>query len=274
MSGRKKSAARGSGTGELLFEHPRLYDLAFGFRDVKEQCDGLLALARRYGARTPASAVELCCGQSNHLRELARRGLKTYGVDSNREMLAYARALCKRDGVDVRLLRADMRTFELPQRVDMAYCLFDSFCHNTTDADAVETLRATGAAVRRGGVFIAELTHPGDFFAGIRSRSLGRWTQRYPDVTIATRFAHTDVDPIKETFVARVTIDAKYTDGRRPVRLVDALDYRIWMPSGLRHAAAVSGCFDIVGWHGDLTPATPLNMSEAAWQMVVVMRRR
>jgi SAM-dependent methyltransferase len=267
------SSNRNRGNGRTLFEHPRLYDLAFGFRDFAQQCDGLLALARRYG-RDPSSAVELCCGQAHHLRELASRGLRAYGIDRNREMLAYARSLCKRDDVDVSLSCADIRSFELPQRVDLAYCLFDSFCHCTTDEDAIAALRATGAALKRGGVFIVELTHPADFFAGIRSRSLGRWTTRYPDVVITTRFAHTDINPVNETFVPSITIDARYRDGKRRTRIVDRLDYRIWLPSGLRHVAAASGCFDIVGWHGDLTPRVPLDMSEASWQMIVVMRKR
>ena len=261
-------------TPRALFEHPRLYDLAFGFRDTKGQCDGMLALAARYGARAPKSALELCCGQANHLRELARRGLRTYGIDSSREMLAYARSLSKREGVAVRLQRADIRTFELPERVDMAYCLFDSFCHCTTDADAVATLRATGKALRRGGVLIVELTHPADFLAGSRTRGLSRWTKRYPDVIITARFAHTNIDAINETFEPNITIDARYRNGKPPVRIVDKLHYRIWMPGGLRNVAAASGCFDIVGWHGDLTPTVPLNMKEAAWQMVVVLRKR
>ncbi|MBV8082147.1 MAG: class I SAM-dependent methyltransferase [Candidatus Eremiobacteraeota bacterium] len=258
---------------KALFEHPRLYDLAFGFRDFVAQADGLLALTARYAARKPRSAVELCCGPAHHLRELAARGLRAYGVDHNAEMLAYARSLSKRDGVDVRLLRSDMRTFELPERVDLAYCLFDSFCHNTTDGDAVATLRSTAASLRRGGIFIIELTHPADFFEGVRSRSSSRWTQRYPDVVISTRFAHDNIDPIAETFEPGIEIDARYRDGRAAVRIVDRLQYRIWLRSGLRNIAAASGCFDIVGWHGDLTPAIPLSMRDESWQMVVVMRR-
>src|SRR5215469_7717955 len=263
-----------SARSRTLFEHPRLYDLAFGFRDFVEQCDGLLALARRYRAAPVRAAVELCCGPAHHLRELAGRGIRTYGIDLNREMLAYARSLNRRDRAKVQLMRADMRTFALPQRVDLAYCLFDSFCHNATDADAVATLRATGAALRRGGIFIAELTHPADFFAGMRTRSRSRWTMRYPDVVISTRFAHTRVDPIEETFEPAIDIDARYRDGRRPAHIVDRLQYRIWLCSGLRNVAAASGCFDIVGWHGDLTPSIPLSMREESWQMVVVMRRR
>lgn len=271
---RRSRRVRKPAKNGTLFEQPRIYDLAFGFRDAVEQCDGLLALARRYGSRVPKSAVELCCGPAHHLREFARYGLRAYGVDSNAEMIAYARSLCKRDRVSVRFVRSDVRTFELPERVDIAYCLFDSFCHCSTDADAISALRATGAALRRGGVLILELTHPADFFAGIRSRSTSRWTQRFPDVTVTTRFAHTRVNPVAETFVPSITIDARYHDGRPPLRIVDSLDYRIWLPGSLKHVAAASGCFDIVGWHGDLNPAVSLDMGDEAWQMVVVFRKR
>ena len=257
-----------------LFEQPRIYDLAFGFRDPAEQCDGLLALARRYDARTPKSVVELCCGQAHHLREFAGRGLRAYGVDANRQMLAYARSLCRRDRVSVRFVRADIRSFKLPQRVDLAYCLFDSFCHCTTDEDAIAALRATSDALRRGGVLILELTHPADFFAGVRARGQSRWTRRFPDVTVTTRFAHTRVDAVAETFAPSITIEARYRDGRRPLRVVERLDYRMWLPGNLKHVAAASGRFDIVGWHGDLDPAVPLDMGDAAWQMAVVLRRR
>jgi SAM-dependent methyltransferase len=270
----KRPRARGAARNGALFEQPSIYDVAFGFRDVVEQCDGLLALARRYGARPPKSVVELCCGQAHHLREFAERGLRAYGVDANREMLAYARSLCKRDRVTVRFVRADIRTFELSERVDLAYCLFDSFCHCTTDDDAVAALRATGDALHRGGVLILELTHPGDFFAGVRSRSSSRWTRRLPDVTVTTRFVHTRVDPVAETFAPSITIDARYRDGRPPLHIVDRLDYRIWLPGNLKHVAAASVCFDIVGWHGDLNPDVPLSMRDEAWQMVVVLRRR
>ena len=270
-SSRRKSRQPHNGA---LFEQPRIYDLAFGFRDVVEQCDGLLALARRYGAREPKSTVELCCGPANHAREFAARGVRAYGVDANREMLAYARRLCKRDQVTVRFVRADIRTFELPERVDLAYCLFDSFCHCTTDDDAIAALLATGDALHRGAVLTLELTHPADFFAGMRSRSSSRWTRKFPDVTVTTRFEHTRVDAVAETFAPSITIDARYRDGRRPLRIVDRLDYRIWLPGNLKHVVAASGCFDIAGWHGDLNPDVPLSMRDDAWQMVVVLRRR
>jgi SAM-dependent methyltransferase len=269
-SGRKRAPRA---PGDQLFENPRLYDLAFGFRDVKQQCDGLLALCRRYGVAAPNSVLELACGPGNHLREFARRGLRALGVDNNREMLAYGRSLAKRDGVDVTFELADMRTFSTGKRVDLALCLFDSFCHCATDADAIATLRATGRALKPGGLLILELTHPADFFGKSPTRAVPRWTQRYPDVVVTTTLRHTRTDPIAETHVPSLTIEARYLDGRPARRIVDQLFYRMWFRSGIAHVALASGCFAAVGWHGDVDPAVPLDMSDEAWQMVVVLRR-
>src|SRR5258708_7119438 len=131
-----------------MYRNPLLYDIAFGFRDIRGECNGLLELAARYGAAHPKRVLELACGPAHHLRELARRGLKCYGLDINKEMLSYARALCRRDGVKVTLRRGDMRAFHLSQRFDLVLCLFDSFAQCTTERDAIATLRSSAAVLR------------------------------------------------------------------------------------------------------------------------------
>src|SRR5215469_14988403 len=164
--------------GSRIYENPRLYDLAFSFRDIAEECDGLLALARTHGVSKPKRVLELACGPGHHLRELTKRGIGVVGVDLNPAMLGYAKQLAKLDDVDIELRRGDMRSFRLPKRVDVAMCLFDSFAHCTSDDDGIAALRSAGAAVRRGGLCIIELTHPADYFDPDHGRTLDRWTQR------------------------------------------------------------------------------------------------
>src|SRR4029077_2858702 len=112
-----------------LYENPRLYDLAFGFRDIAAECTGLLALAAHHGVRSPQKIADIACGPAHHLREYAGRGLTAFGVDLNRDMLAYARHLAREAGIVLRLKRADMRAFSLAEKMDVAQCLFDSFSH-------------------------------------------------------------------------------------------------------------------------------------------------
>jgi SAM-dependent methyltransferase len=263
-----------SRSSHALYENPRLYDLGFGFRQIADECKGLLSLAASHGVPHPAAIADIACGPAHHLREYARLGLKAYGIDLNREMLAYARHLSAVAHIPVRLKRADMRHFVLGTKVDIAQCLFDSFSHCTTDDDAIETLHCAARALRKGGILILELTHPADYFTRANKRTVGRWTQSYPDVTVRTRFITTDIDPIAETYVKSMTIDAKYKDGRPDKHIVDRQLHRMWLRSGISHVASASGAFEVVGWYGDLSPRVPLSVRMSSWRMVTVLRRR
>jgi SAM-dependent methyltransferase len=260
--------------GHLIYENPRLYDLAFSFRDIPGECDGLLALARTHGIAAPRRVLEIACGPGHHLREFARRGMHALGVDLSPDMLGYAKALSQEDGVRVKLQRADMRRFKVTQRVDLALCLFDSFTHCTSDADGVAALQATAASLVRGGLLIIELTHPADYFDADHGRTLSSWTQRHPDVVVKARYDCAHRDAVEETYVATMTIDAKYRDGRAPRRIVSRQLHRMWLRSAVANIAARSGAFDVVGWYGDLASRVPLSMKLASWRMIVVLRRR
>ncbi|HLJ83027.1 MAG TPA: class I SAM-dependent methyltransferase [Candidatus Eremiobacteraceae bacterium] len=275
-SARKDAVGRrGHGSAShALYENPRLYDLGFGFRNIARECDGLLAIAAKHGTSAPRRIVDIACGPAHHLREYARRGLVALGVDVNAEMIEYARHLNKQAHVAVGLRKADMRRFHLPTRVDIAQCLFDSFSHCVTDADAVATLRRAAAALRPGGLLILELTHPADYFGGDEVRTVGRWVQRYDDVAVKTRFQTTAIDAVEETYVKSMVIDAVYKVGKKKKRIVDRQLHRMWLRGGIRNVVAQSGAFEIVGWYGDLTPKVPLSMRPASWRMVVAMRRR
>jgi len=258
-----------------MYHKPYLYDLAFGFRDIPAECKGLLALASRYGLKRPRSALELACGPAHHLRELASDGIACLGLDINREMLSYARALCRRDGVQVALRRADMRTFTVERRFDLVLCLFDSFAQCVTERDGIETLRRSGAALRKGGLAFVEFTHPADYFGKGRTRTSDRWTVGRGERGVKARFSLTRFDPIEETFVASLVIEPNHRNGRRRLgRLAMRWPQHMWLRGGVQYVVAASGCFDIVGWYGDIDPILPLDMSERSWRMIAVLRRR
>lgn len=260
--------------GSRIYENPRLYDLAFSFRDIGEECDGLLALAGAHGVAAPKRVLELACGPGHHLREFAARGITAVGIDLNASMLAYASRLAKADDVTLELRRGDMRSFRLRKRVDLAMCLFDSFAHCTSDDDGIAALRSAGGALRRGGLFILELTHPADYFDPNHGRTLSKWTQRHPGVVIGSRYDTSAHDAVAETYRATLTIDATYTDGRAPRKVVSKQLHRMWLRGSVANIAARSGAFDIVGWYGDLDVRVPFTMKMDSWRMVVVMRRR
>jgi len=259
--------------GHRIYENPWLYDLAFSFRDIPQECDGLTALAVEHGVSEPRRVVELACGPAHHLREFSRRGADAVGIDLSAVMLGYAKRLCRADGVRVALRKGDMRSFRLAKRADLALCLFDSFAHCTTDADGIAFLRATGKALRRGGLLVLELAHPADYFDPNHGRTLGRWAQRHPGVVVKARYDMDGHDAAAETYRAILRIEAVYGDGRPRRTLVSKQLHRMWMRGSIANIAARSGALGVVGWYGDLDPRVPFSMKMEAWRMVVVLRK-
>src|SRR6516164_1858158 len=71
------------------------------------------------------SACDICCGTGTTALEFARRGIKVYAVDLSPTMCRLARAKARGAGAPVTVIRGDMRTFRLPEPVDLITCEFD-----------------------------------------------------------------------------------------------------------------------------------------------------
>ena len=89
---RRPLASARAAAAESLYNHPRLYDVAFGLRDFEAETEFLLRAAQAHAGAPPASFLELACGPGRHTRLAAQRGLRAVGLDLSHAMLAYARA--------------------------------------------------------------------------------------------------------------------------------------------------------------------------------------
>lgn len=133
----------------------RYYDL--DYQGVDEDVEFYLSFARRCGS----PILEPACGTGRILVPLARAGLDVTGLDVSPAMLAVAehkldRALRRR----VRLVEADMRDFDLPERFQMAFLATDSFMHADDLEDQARTLRAVHRHLVEGGLLLVDLANP------------------------------------------------------------------------------------------------------------------
>ena len=110
---------------------------------------------RRFAARyrpDAGSALELGCGTGTNLAALAALGRLT-GIDASTEMLAIARE--KAPGA--RLVEADMTAFELGERFDVAFCVFDTLNHVPTFAGWRELFACVHRHLAPGGLFVFDV---------------------------------------------------------------------------------------------------------------------
>ena len=143
-----------TGVYTLLAEY---YDVFFNFhvdwyrRARRELLGGILPRVR--------VACDLACGTGNTALELAARGIEMYGVDLSPTMCRLARAKIRRAGCQATIQQGDMRTFRLPQPVDLVTCEFDALNHVPRKQDLARVTRAVARALHPGGTFYFDLNN-------------------------------------------------------------------------------------------------------------------
>src|SRR5688572_13874325 len=113
-------------------------------------------LVHRLGLAPGARVLDLACGHGRHAVALAERGMRVTGVDISASVLAVARERGVRRGVELDLVRADMRELDADREFD-AVCNFASaFGYHPTEEDDLEVLRRVGRALVPGGHLLIE----------------------------------------------------------------------------------------------------------------------
>lgn len=106
------------------------------------------------------SVCDLGCGTGTTAVELARQALKVFAVDNSPGMCRMARRKVRAAGVRVKVLCADMRSFRLPQQVDVVLCELNPMNHLPRKSDLWRVARAVARALRAGGYFCFDLNTP------------------------------------------------------------------------------------------------------------------
>jgi SAM-dependent methyltransferase len=264
-----------------IYDEPELYELACDYRNVPEEVTALLAWCGKHwqGGAPDAlrdggvrSVLELAAGPAEHARELARRGLRATALDRSAAMCAYAAARAKAAGLDLGVVEADMRDFSIPDRFDLAITMLNSLCHLFTLDDLVAHLTAVAAHLNPGGLYIAELAHPADYFAPV-PRTSSEWSIEQGGVRAEVRWGGREdrIDPVTQITREHMSITAVGQDGA--VRAVsDVVPNRFWTATELTAAIRLDGSFTVAATYGDFDDTTKL-ADPAAWRMILVLRR-
>jgi SAM-dependent methyltransferase len=277
-----------------IYDEPQLYELACAYRDIKAEVTALQAWCAAHHAGPVGSVLELAAGPAEHARELARRGLRATALDRSPAMCGYAAARAKSDGVTLDVIEADMRDFQIaddtgnPVLFDLAVTMLNSVCHLFTLDDLVRHLAAVRAQLVPGGLYIAELAHPADFFAA-EPRTSNEWAVDADGLHADVRWGGKGdvIDPLTQVTREHMSITATAADGT--IRTVsDVVPNRFWTlteftaaialanavlaNTGLASAGpAAPGSFELVATYGDFDPATPLD-APAALRMIIIIQ--
>jgi SAM-dependent methyltransferase len=213
------------------------YDQLFGFGQPSSE------RMRRHllGKILPriGSACDLACGTGSTALALAGAGLKVYGVDLSPAMCAVARKKALRAHLPVRVIQADMRSFRLPEPVDLVTCEFDAINHVPEKSDLGLVARAVARALRPGGYFYFDVNNRLSFE---KTWPL-TWFVEKPGVVYVARGGS---DPRHDR--AWADIELFIRDGRRWRRLRERVEEVCWTPAEVRGFLRQAGFDRVRTW--------------------------
>lgn len=99
--------------------------------------------------------LDIGCGTGRHSVELAKRGYRVTGIDLSGNMLAKAKSKAESNGVKVKFLRRDARSFTFKTKFDLAVMICEgAFPLMETDEMNFRILKNAYQALKKGGKFI------------------------------------------------------------------------------------------------------------------------
>lgn len=253
---------------------PRLYDIAFDFRDVPSEIDFILEIAQRFQKQKALRALEFACGPAYHVRELAKRNITAHGVDLSQSMVDYANGLIHKENLSAKIIQGDMQTYRSTERYDVILNLMCSFAHLLTNDAIIEHLNTTADLLSDNGLYIIQTAHPRDFFQEEKSAQKPYWTMTRGETTVITSWgaSQNTFDPITE--IDDVTVTYTATENEISNAYESQVQLRRLSVQTFLALVAQSNRFDIVAFLGDMDTNIQLDSSPDSPWFVPILRKR
>ena len=136
------------------------YDAFMQDVDYAAWCDFYEEAFKRFSTANVENLADIGCGTGNITLPMAKRGYKMTGLDLSEEMLALAEQKAQAEGLSVRLLGSDMRSFSLGFRADAAICSFDCINYLLKTADVEAAFYRIHENLQKDGLFIFDVATP------------------------------------------------------------------------------------------------------------------
>ncbi len=256
-----------------IYNYPKYYDIAFGYRDLDLECDFIEKQIAVHSKSDNFSLLDIACGTGSHLVEMGKRGFDVSGFDISPRMIEYAQKKSENAGVNATLWVDNMVSFTSEKKFGCAINLLTGFNYLLRNEDVEAHLKRVSDSLDAGGLYIIEMNHPREFITNKPSTS-NSWVETDGNIEIEVDWDNerTPVDILTHIVTTKPII--KVIDGEKEININMVEKFRIYLYQEIVHFVECSSEFEIVNSFGSFRFDKPLDNSKDSWRMILVLRKK
>lgn len=250
-----------------IYKNAEYYEIGFSFVNAKKQVDLFERFIAAYSKRKVKKILDIACGPALQLRELARRGYKSFGLDNSTQMLKYLRKVARREKIEIRTILANMADFTLREKVDFVYNMMDSIIYLKNNDEFLSHLDSVARALSSGGLYLIEnlpLTWSDPAFLKPQ-----KWSIKKDGIKIKATYQVAAVDALRQ--LIRQTISLDINDNGKNIKLVDKDILKLVFPQEFKALVALNGKFEFLGF---FERASTRLLKKAKADNIALLRRK
>jgi SAM-dependent methyltransferase len=229
---------------QTAYKQPFYYEIAFGFIDAKKQVDLFEDFIKKYSEIKVKRFLDIGCGPSLQLREIAKRGYEAVGLDSSPEMLEYLNKRAEEESLRIKTVKADLTDFKLEKKVDFAFIMMGTISYVDSNYEFLAHLDSVADSLKKGGLYLIENFRldwaDKDFF------SSESWTIEKDGIQVKTTYDIQLKDALKQRVRETMRLDVN-DHGRKPV-FEEIVDTKMIFPQEFLTLVQLNGKFEFIGW--------------------------
>ncbi|MEO0185838.1 MAG: class I SAM-dependent methyltransferase, partial [candidate division WOR-3 bacterium] len=223
-----------------IYSAPLYYEIAFSFFDVKKQIDLFERFIRKYSKIKVKRVLDIACGPSLQLREMAKRGYECVGLDVSLAMLNYLKQKAKEQGIEIETIKADMINFKLKKKIDFAFIMMGSFAFKDNQ-ELLRHLDCVANALKSGGLYLIE-----NMRLDWVSFKPQTWVMKKNRISVKARYEPKPIDAIAQKFEDLLTFEVHHHN--KKLKLQEREILKVVYPQEFLALLKLNGKFKFLGW--------------------------
>lgn len=223
-----------------IYKHPLYYEIAFSFFDVKKQIDSFQKLISEFSRIKVNRFLDIACGPSLQLREIAERGYEAVGLDIATEMLQYLSNKAKEEGLRVETMQADMCNFKFKKKADFAFIMMGSLVTESNER-FLSHLDSVAYSLSKGGLYFIQ--NKAVDWTRLEEQS---WAMERDRISVKTTFRIQWKDIINQIYAEKIMLEV--VDHGQQKKFESEEDLKFIFPQEFETLINLNGKFDFLGW--------------------------